>query len=251
MKENHEEKYNKEYLLNLIFDFKNKYGKVPTIKELHKELGLDYKLYYQKVFGSWNNALKEANLPLNSVSQYDDEFLHSEFERFVKTNSRIPTYAEFNNSEYPSFWCYQSRFGSWNKAVVAYGYEPNDKNRKYILENGEICASSYEHDISLWLQKENVKYDRNILYIDIDTNGYKGKMDCDYKIYINNEIWYVEMAGFLSSRDFKKLSREEQIYYFKLQYKKKLLKRSEVKYLIIYPSHLKEKSMEDIFYFLN
>lgn len=240
-------KYTKEYLFRIINDYIKKYNEVPTMEKLNKEVEFEVKIYYKKVFDGWNNALKELNLPLNSVLHYEDEFLHSEFERFIKENGRIPVLQEFNNSEYPLFWCYQSRFGSWNNAVMAYGYEPNDSNRKYYMDDGEICASRYEYIISNWLKERNIKYDRNITYKEIDQFGYKGKMDCDYKIYYNNKIWFVEMAGFLSGTDFKKFSSEEKNYFFKLKYKKKLLKRNEVNYVVIESTDMKNATFEEAF----
>lgn len=240
--------YTKDFLINEIHRFINEFGHVPTVKEIDSNNDYPSINRYRKLFGNWNNALKEANLPLNSVSQYTDEFLESEFHRFVKENNRIPRYEEFNNSEYPSFWCYQHRFGSWNNAVIHYGYEPNDSNRKYILDDGEICASSYEFDISTWLKNSNIKYIRNVKYIDF-IDRYKGKMDCDYVIPYNGTIWYVEMAGFLNER--QKLSDAEIMYLRKLKYKIKLLKRQKLNYLIIYPSDIKSKSLMDIFYFLD
>lgn len=242
---------NKIYLSGIINDYINKYDKIPTLDELIKEHNNFHslKLLYEQVYGSWNKALIELELPLNQVSRYTDDFLESEFHRFVEKHGRIPTYAEFNNSEYPSFWCYQNRFGSWNKAVVNYGYEPNDENRKYILDDGEICASSYEFDISTWLKSLNIIYDRDVNYIDFIDN-YKGKMNCDYVIHHNNKLWYVEMAGFLRGTDFNKYSDAEKNYFFKLKYKRKLLRRQGVNYLIIEPCDLKKKSLEEIFFFL-
>jgi hypothetical protein len=115
-------KYNKEYLLNKITENIDTYEKIPTMKDMTKFLGYEPKIYYYEIFGSWNNALQELNLPLNQISHYTDEFLESEFRRFISEYGRIPTFREFNNNEYPSFWCYQNRFGSWNNAVKAYGY---------------------------------------------------------------------------------------------------------------------------------
>jgi len=246
------EKYrNKEYLSGIINSYINKYDKIPTLDELIKEHNNFYSLksLYEQVYGGWNKALVELELPLNRVSHHPDEFLESEFHRFVAEHGRIPTYIEFNNSEYPSFWCYQNRFDSWNKAVVNYGYEPNDENRKYTLDDGEICASSYEFDISTWLKNINIIYDRDVNYIDFIDN-YKGKMNCDYVIHHNDKLWYVEMAGFLRGTDFNKFSNAEKKYYFKLKYKRKLLRRQGVNYLIIEPCDLKKKSLEEIFFFL-
>lgn len=231
--------------INFLIEYKNKYGKPPTTKELDSgKYGIYTRSFYRNLFGSYTNAVREAGLKPNSIPQYEDEFLKSEFERFIKTNGRVPMIHEFNNSEYPSFWCYQSRYGSWNKAVMHYGYEPNDSNRKYYMDDGEICTSSYEFDISTWLRKNNIKYDRNVSYKDIH-NKYSGKMDCDYKIYYKDKVWFVEMAGFLSEGN--KLSEVERIYFFKMKYKEKLLKESNVNYLIIRPRHLKKKTMEEIF----
>ena len=78
-------------------------------------------------------------------------------------------------------------------------------------------------------------------------------MNCDYRFVLDNgEIWYVEMAGFIDTNDFHKLtSREEELYYFKLKYKKKLFEENKLNYIIIHPSDLKNHTMDEIFYFLS
>lgn len=231
--------------IKFIKEFYGKYQHVPTIKELEKgDFGGFTRGYFRKLFGGYTNAVKETGLKPNSITQHDDDFLESEFKRFVYENGRIPKLHEFNNSEYPSFWCYQNRFGSWNKAVINYGYEPNDSNRKHYMDDGEICCSSYEFDISKWLKNNEIIYERNIPYTEIH-NTYKGKMDCDYKIIHKGIVWYVEMAGYLSERN--KLSECERIYFFKMKYKEKLLRESKVNNIIIRPRHLKNMSMQEIF----
>jgi hypothetical protein len=222
------------------------------MKELTIEIGFEPKSFYKKTFGSYNNTLKELNLPLNSVYQYDDNFLKNEFERFVKENKRTPNLLDFNNSEYPSFWCYQNRFSSWNKAILSYGYKPTDSNRKYYFDDGEVCDSSYEYDITNWLRNKGLvfkqNYYRKILYRTFIKN-YECRRDCDYVINYNNEQWYVEVAGLCTNHKTK--SSMEKDYEKRFIIKQKLLEDSNLKYLIIYPHDLKEKSLEDIFYFIN
>lgn len=231
--------------VQFLQNFYKKYNHVPTTKELGcNDFGGFTRGYFRTLFGGYTEAVKLAGLTPNSIPQYDDVFLKLEFDRFVSETGRIPKLHEFNDSDYPSFWCYQARFGSWNKAVMDYGYEPNDANRKYYMDDGEVCMSSYEFDISNWLKENNVKYERNIPYTKVH-NTYKGKMDCDYKITHDGKIWYVEMAGFLSEGN--KLSEIERVYFFKMKYKEKLLKESNANYLIIRPRHLKKKTMEEIF----
>lgn len=78
-------------------------------------------------------------------------------------------------------------------------------------------------------------------------------MNCDYKFTLaDGTVWYVEMAGFIATYDFSKLtSREEQLYFFKIKYKEKLFKENHLNYKIIKRNDLKEKTMEEIFDFLN
>jgi len=250
-KEHHLKYNNKEYLSSAIFDYIDATGEVPTLKKLieyHSMHSLKNK--YEKIYGGFNNALIELGLELNSVSQYTDDELRQYFENFVLKYKRIPRIHEFNKSkDYPSFWCYQKRYGSWNKAVIAYGYLPNDSNRKYVLDDGEICASAYEYDFSIWLKNKNIRYERNVLYRNIDLD-YEGKMDCDYVITIGDNIYYIEVAGFISERE--KISDAEQMYLFKLRYKEKLLLRNGLKFLFLKPHHFDDFSFEsETEYFLN
>ncbi len=243
-------RYTKDFWIENINRYHEVFNKTPLQREFDEYMGFGTTKYICDTFGGWHNLLSLCGLKTHTVMKHTDEFLESEFHRFVKEHDRIPRYKEFNNSEYPSFWCYQNRFGSWNKAVEAYGYTPNDVNRKFELEDGEICASSYEFDISNWLKDNEISYIRNVKYKDF-IDGYKGKMDCDYKINYKGKTWYVEMAGFLRGTDFSKWSKEEKNYFFKLKYKRKLLKRQDVNYLIIHANDMKEKCLDDIFYFID
>jgi hypothetical protein len=241
-----------ELLKQIIYDYIEKYNKVPTIRNMNDEQDRELKVYYRKYFGSWNNCLKELDIKLNSVTQYNDDELKDAFINFVNTYDRVPCIQDFNKTGRPSFWVYQQRFGSWAKACIYYGFKPNQREMEYYMDDGEVCASSYEYDISTWLKGRNISYERNVKYRDFIEN-YKGKMDCDYKFVLDNgEIWYIEMAGFIHTYEFEKLKqRPEQIYYFKIKYKEKLLRRSNSNYLIISVDDMKKKSLSEIFYFLN
>jgi hypothetical protein len=145
MEEKHEYYYDENTRTDMILflqEYYKEHGKVPTTKELDENKCKYNRTNFRYVFGNYTNAVKQAGLQPNSILKHDDEFLRSEFERFIKENGRTPYLHEFNNSEYPSFWCYQNRFGSWNKTFLAYGYEPNDSNRKFYLDDGELCWSA-------------------------------------------------------------------------------------------------------------
>ena len=242
---------NKEFLEKIIIDYIDEYDKIPTLEEIGLFYGVDLKFYYQKYFGTWNNCLEYLGIQKN-LTYYTDDELKKYFLEFVNNYKRVPTIQDFNKTGRPSFWCYQQRFGSWAKACIYYGFEPNHRKPHYYMEDGERCDSRYEYDISTWLKENNINYDRDVPYKDFTTN-YNGKMNCDYRFVLDNgEVWYVEMAGFIDTNDFKKLtSREEEIYYFKLKYKKKLFKENNLNYIIIHPSDLKTYTMDEIFYFFN
>lgn len=141
--------YDKNYLMSLIDNYIEEHQEIPTLANMNKYCGKEVKRYYTSVFGSWNNALIGMGLQLNSISQYDDNFLEKEFHRFVLENNRIPTFRDFNSSNYPSFWCYQNRFGSWNNAVRHYGYETQEdiysvENIKSFLR--DLCDNIFESE---------------------------------------------------------------------------------------------------------
>lgn len=242
----------KDFLINIIYEYIEEYNEIPTIRKINAYYGRELKVFYKRYFGSWNNCLKELGLKLNSVSQYTDKELEDAFLSFVDEYGRVPSINDFNATGRPSFWVYQNKFGSWAKACMHYGFKPNNRDEEYYMEDGEICDSSYEYDISTWLKSHNISYRRNVSYMEVDKD-YHGKMNCDYVFDLDNgETWYVEMAGFIRTYNFTKLKdRRSQIYYFKIKYKEKLLKRNNANYRIITVKDMKNKSLYEIFDFLN
>ena len=242
----------KDFLINIIYEYIEENNEIPTIRKINAYYGKELKVFYKRHFGGWNNCLKELGFKLNSVSQYTDEELREAFVGFVNEYGRVPSIYDFNASGRPSFWVYQNKFGSWAEACMHYGFKPNSRDEEYYMEDGERCDSSYEYDISTWLKSHNVVYRRNVSYMEVDEK-YNGKMNCDYVFTLDNgDIWYVEMAGFIRTYDFAKLKdRRSQVYYFKIKYKEKLLKRNNANYRIITVDDIKNKSLYEIFDFLN
>ena len=242
---------NRDYLVQIVYNYISDYDKVPTLRSLNDIHKKDLKNNYQKHFGSWNDCLNQLGLTLNSVVEYSDEELETAVREFVVKHKHTPSTRDFNATGRPSFWCYQHRFGSWNNAMKYYGYAPNSQDNRIILDDGEVCASGYEATISNWLRDNTVKYSRDIPYINFIDN-YKGKMNCDYKIELQNgDVWYVEMAGFLRTYNYAKLNNIEKNYLYKIQYKKKLLKRQKCNFIIITVENFRNNPLNEILFFLN
>lgn len=240
--------YSKKYLLDQILRFIEEFGRQPKSRDFEKLEGYPHRKTYDKYFGSWNNALIQLGLPIN-VSKYTDKELENYFKNFVEKYGRVPTIPEFNdNPNYPSFWCYQNRFGSWNKAVEAYGYEVNGgaSGTYYVFENGEVCASSYEFDVSNWLRKHKISYLRNIPYKDF-LSDYYGKKNCDYGIIHNGEWIFLEIAGLYTTRDKKSSMEKDYINRFNDKIENLLVHFNSK---VFYPEDFKSKTLDELFSFL-
>ncbi len=241
--------YNKEYLLSEIQRYIDEFGKQPFCHDMDATKGYPAKSVFMKVFGSWNNAIKESGLKIR-VSNYTDKELDNAFFSFVDEYGRPPIFLEFNNNaKYPSFWCYQNRFGSWNKTLLHYGFDVNKgvSGSHTTFKNGEVCKSTYEFDVSTWLRDNNISYLRNVLYRDF-IEEYDGKKDCDYVIIHNGEWIFLEIAGLYTFKE--KKSSMEKDYIERFDHKLKNL-LSKFNYKVLYPDDFKKINYKETFAFLN
>lgn len=75
-------------------------------------------------FGSWNEAIREAGLEPAKRTQITDEELEDEFHRLKEALGHVPSGVEMDELGTFSKGVYDLRFGTWNKAVEAFGEEP-------------------------------------------------------------------------------------------------------------------------------
>lgn len=71
-------------------------------------------------FGSWNTALEKAGLTIKYEKNISDEDLFAEIERVWNQLGRQPQYKEISKLGKFSTKPYETRFGSWIKAVEAF-----------------------------------------------------------------------------------------------------------------------------------
>ena len=238
----------KKYLIDEILRYLELYGKQPSPNDIDSNPDFPCKYYYTEVFGSWSNALREANLTPRTT-YYSDEELKEHFLRFVAENGRPPTLHEFNNNpDFPSFWCYQNRYGSWNKAVSYYGFKPINPSTGFYYEfkNGEICKSKYEYDVSTWLRDNKISYLRNVLYREF-IEDYYGNKDCDYVIIHNGEWFFLEIAGMYTNRDKKSSVESRYVKRFDHKLNELLI---HFNYKVFYPEDFRNRNKNELFLFL-
>lgn len=127
----------------------------------------------------------------------------------------------------------RDRFGSWNKAIVAAGFDPNPVKfaKKYFANDGHFCDSLTEKIIDDWLDEKNIKHERNIKYPG------NPKLTADF---VTKHYWIEFFGLFGEMEDYDALIREKQ----------KLARRYKLPLVELYPkdlfpvSHLSEKLLK-------
>lgn len=141
---------------------------------------------YQRVFGSWNNALIESGLEVGVIKGNTRQVMIEKMKQFEKENGRPPVAADFrNNPKYPSLGAYLNEFDIWNNAKIAAGYEPNDESTRSRLgelqtlsefkEEGYVDLSgNNRHSICDGINPDGEHYDVKSASLTQNTNGALG-----------------------------------------------------------------------------
>ena len=114
----------KDQLLNEIRRLHDELGKVPSYQEMNDHG--EYSVYtYSRVFGSWNEAVESAGYTshTNPTPKSKKELL-AELERIAEKCNRKPTRRDLEEHGSVSANTYSNKFGSWNAALKAAGFEP-------------------------------------------------------------------------------------------------------------------------------
>lgn len=93
---------------------------------------------YKRAFGSWTDALEEAGFEKNSGvrgKKLDDDDLLEDIRRLSDELGRTPRVDDIQKHGNYSRNVYYDRFGSWNDAVEAAGFEPNEHPDKIPRED--------------------------------------------------------------------------------------------------------------------
>jgi hypothetical protein len=117
-----------ETLITALQGFAEKLGRPLTTDEMDRS-GPYTSNSYKRAFGTWNRALRKAGLEVHSVWDVSEEDLISELNSLAEELGHVPRKDEMRNQGNWSAVVYQERFGSWNEALRAAGFEPNERWR--------------------------------------------------------------------------------------------------------------------------
>ncbi|MBU0756974.1 MAG: hypothetical protein KKF44_02830 [Nanoarchaeota archaeon] len=115
-------KYTHEQLIHYLKKLAKKLKRTPTIKDINDDKGLPHSSTYMNRYGTWNKALKKADLKLNVQLQYDPIELLDNIRQMNKELGRPPKAKELCGKDWTaSYSTYKKYFGSWKKALYKAG----------------------------------------------------------------------------------------------------------------------------------
>ncbi len=118
-------------------------------------------------------------------TKYTDAEALKNIQDFFSRHGRIPLKREFN-----AWDTYSSRFGSWNNAIIAAGFEPNNVlfTRRFIANDGHVCDSFSEKIIDDWLSERDILHMRNVPYMD-------SRFTADFQLSDGRFVEFFGLAG--------------------------------------------------------
>ena len=163
-------KYSKKELISILQSFYNKYGYSPSKKDINDMENAPSAETFVSYFGTWNNALKAANLEEHPKKEFSKEYLINDFKRACNELDRLPTMNDLCvKNGYVDKATYYKHFHSYENLLEACGYSLEYINnikreeltqelqsiyikigrapfqKELLAKNGYNCANVYVH----------------------------------------------------------------------------------------------------------
>jgi len=146
--------------------------RTPTVEDMWEE-GRFGSATYHTAFGSWNDAIREADLGVNVRSDIPEKELLGEIQSLSDELGRTPERRDMDQHGQFDSTTYSSRFGSWNEVLKRVGFEPirrtdipeselideiqrladtlnRPPTRDEMEHRGEFSSSTYPHRFGTW-----------------------------------------------------------------------------------------------------
>ena len=125
----HDEEEIKQVLITELHRLADELGRTPKQTDMTQN-GAHSTKTYQKKFGSWNEALKQAGLEVNEEQNITKSDLRDELERLADELGRTPTSRDIAEDGKYGVPTYVNKFDSWNDALEAAGFTPRTTNQR-------------------------------------------------------------------------------------------------------------------------
>lgn len=252
----------KEFVANTLINLEKELSRPIIRNDISLEKTGFSMIVLNRMFGGLTNAKKELGLmktpptqplPFEYYKEKLDEILDN-----IKTHTNrdiISWYdieSELNNPYSIEHKTLTKSFKREGVDIFAYikskGFMMNPSNFSfhYTFDDGERVVSSMEYEFSEYLRslgyEYNKDYFRDVLYKTFSNE--KSKMNCDYKIMIDNVPLYVEIAGIIYNcqendwRSHTFSSKQERDYQQKMLKKEQRLIESGQHFLFLFKSEM-------------
>jgi hypothetical protein len=121
-------RYSDDDLLTELHELADELGHPPTLQDVREYSDIAATTYYNR-FGSWQDALEAAGFePRDPDSRVPKDNLLADLKRIADMHGSPPAAADMD--EHGEYWAstYRRRFGSWNDAVTAAGFDPQPES---------------------------------------------------------------------------------------------------------------------------
>lgn len=187
----------KENLIDELQRLQDELGKVPTRTEMN-EHGKYSRSPYDRVFGSWNQALEAAGMGKNRADSVSKTDLIQALQSLADDLGKTPTMVEMREQGEYSERPYKDTFGSWNGALKAADLDVNKPHGvEYPTLVCEHCGDEYEVRPS---KAENSRFCSKSCLASSRTGsdnahpnaGKRATLNCEwcgmeYEVYLSNE----------------------------------------------------------------
>ena len=168
----HTEDEKRDALINALRELHDGLGRTPTAGDMNRA-GAFSVTTYCNYYSTWTEAVRSAGFEPHRRRDITDADLLSELHRLYNEIGRTPNTVDMRDRGKFGISIYANRFGSWNQALKAAGYDPNvvshanrdellaELNRLYheirrvpakshMNELGRFATRTYQREFGSW-----------------------------------------------------------------------------------------------------
>lgn len=148
-------------LIGELVSLADELGRPPRYHEITDREETFSTTVYERVFGSFTNALRAASLPVEFQPRVDEDYLIEKLQALGDELGRTPKYDDLQEyPTYPSTYPYTCVFGNWNEALRASGYEINEPSAadpNEVIQELQAVAEDLGRtpSVTTWRQSDN------------------------------------------------------------------------------------------------
>ena len=137
--------YTNDDLLQELHDLADQLGRTPVSREMESEGAYSENVYRER-FGTWNDALREAGLPVANPapSQVSRKGLIDAVHSLAKQLGRTPSGPEMDEHGKHTTPTYVNRFGGWADVVMEAGYIPRRSSEDALIRRVRRLADEQD-----------------------------------------------------------------------------------------------------------